>query len=81
MAGARGDLLAVLSMAAYCWAETVEHLSALTGLEPRPGGATDDLVRMLDRGEAHVLSHGAVTTRDGRVRTATGVRPTPLTGP
>ena len=61
MAGARGDLLAVLSMAAhYRRAETVEHLSALTGLEPRPGGATDDLVRMLDRGARGHVDHGAV---------------------
>ena len=81
MAGARGDLLAVLSMAAhYRRAETVEHLSGLTGLEPRPGGATDDLVRMLDRGEAHVLSHGAVYHPWTVVRTATGVRPTPPDG-
>jgi hypothetical protein len=85
MAGARGDLLAVLSLAAhYRQPETIEHLSALTGLEPRPGGPAaptgPGLVRMLDRGEAHVLSHGAVYHPWTVVRTVSGVRPTPPDG-
>ena len=81
MAGARGDLLAVLSMAAhYRRAETVEHLSALTGLEPPPGVTDPNLVRMLDRGEAKVLSHGAVYHPVDGGATATGVRPTPPDG-
>ncbi|RZL85263.1 MAG: hypothetical protein EOP32_00365 [Rhodococcus sp. (in: high G+C Gram-positive bacteria)] len=84
MAGARGDLLAVLSMPVhYREGETVEHLSALTGFEARVSDAPTPLhpaPPMLDGGEAHVLSHGAVYHPWTVVRTATGLRPAPPDG-
>jgi hypothetical protein len=82
MAGARGDLLAILSMAAhYRDGETVEHLTELTGLDiGSMAPAPPALVPVLDSGEAHVLGHAAVFHPWHVVRTVAGVRPGPPDG-